>query len=205
MTGALAGAGALWILWPVHSPTVGYDGISYHMPEVLDWVRSGHPAALGQVSYLFPFANYPVTNEVALTWLTSASRGFVAAAMWTPALYLLLAMAGWLGLRELHVPRAHSALVLAAFCLMPLTVLQVNQPSTDLAGTAWCVCTAALAVAGTRNPRLLPFAIVAAGLAIGTKTSTLPLTGIALAAGLFRREGRFAGSSDRSLWRGCWR
>jgi hypothetical protein len=65
----------------------------------------------------------------------------------------------------------------------------VNAPSTDLAGLTWCVCTAALAAAGVRNPRMLPFAVVAAGLAIGTKTSVVPLTVIALAAGLFAARG----------------
>jgi hypothetical protein len=164
---------------------VGYDGISYHMPEILGWVWSGHPGAVHSVSYLFPFPNYPITNEVALTWLTSVSRGFAAAAVWTPLLHVLLALAGWLGLRRLAVPRLPAGLAVAALCLMPLTVLQVNSPSTDLAGLTWCACAAALAAAGARNPRLLPFAVVAGGLAIGTKTSTVPLTAIAVGAGLY--------------------
>lgn len=192
-TGALLGAGAVWVLWPLHSPTVGYDGISYHMPEILGWVATGHPGAIHDVSYFLPFPNYPITNEVALTWLTSVSRGFAVAAVWTPLLHLLLAAAGWLGLRTLGVPRLHAGLAVAAFCLMPLTVLQVNAPSTDLAGATWCVCAAGLAAAAVRNPRLMPFSVVAAGLAIGTKTSTGPLTAIALGAALFAVRGSLRG------------
>jgi hypothetical protein len=196
VAGTLAGAAVVWILWPLHDPTVSYDGISYHMPEVLGWARNGRPGQAIDVSYLFPFASYPVTNEVVLAWLTSISRGFAFAAIWTPLLHVLMAAAGWLGLRSLRVPRLHAALAVAAVWSIPIALDQVNAPSTDLAGLAWAVCAAALAAAAMRTARLYPIAILAAGLAIGTKTSTAIVVAVALAIALYRLRAR----ARRMLW-----
>ena len=107
---------------------------------------------------------------------------------------LLLATAGWMGLRSLRVEGRIAGLGVAAICLTPvLSHWQMNGVYTDLPSMAWLVSAAALSAASVERPALLAPAIVAAGLSVGTKTTTLPLAGLALAAGLYVNRSHLRG------------
>lgn len=147
------------------------------------------PAA---ITYVFPVGNYPVTDEVLLAWGSGISRSFVPAALSTPGALVLFVLAGWAGLRALSVPRGVSALALAAVASAPLPVEQVTGPNTDLPALAWLACTAALCAGSVRRPALVAPAVVAAGLAVGTKTTALPLAGARTPA---RRPARAPGAA----------
>jgi hypothetical protein len=164
------------------NPLVGADAIYYHSTEVAMWVQQGTPGSVEAITETFPVGSYPVTNEVLLAWATGISRGFAALTVWTPALVGLCAAAGWLGLRCLAVPRAVAALACAALLATPTAASSVNGPNTELPALTWLVCAAALCAASRRCPALLGPAVVAAGLAIGTKTTTAPLALFALGA-----------------------
>ncbi len=69
----------------------------------------------------------------------------------------------------------------------------MNGVYTDLPSMAWLVSAAALSAASVERPALLAPAIVAAGLSVGTKTTTLPLAGLALAAGLYVNRSHLRG------------
>ncbi|MDQ6749224.1 MAG: hypothetical protein M3Z33_00490 [Actinomycetota bacterium] len=184
----LVGAGLGWTAWLLVNPSIGIDGVVEHLTEIAGWVHSGHPGTVQNITYVFPVGSYPVTEEVLLAWASGISRSFVPAALSTPAALGLLVLAGWLGLRTLSVPRGVSALALAALATAPLPVEQVTGPNTDLPAVAWLVSTAALCAASARRPALLAPAVVAAGLAVGTKTTALPLAALVLVlAGLRAR------------------
>ena len=105
---------------------------------------------------------------------------------------MLLGASGWLGLRRLGVPRPATGLALAAVLTLPFVVRGFGQPGSDIPAAAWLACCAALVACSARRPGLLGPAFVAAGLAIGTKTTALPLTAVLVAAALLlhRRELR---------------
>ena len=67
---------------------------------------------------------------------------------------------------------------------------QLNEPQTDLPALAWLACVGALATGAARRPALLVPAVVAAGLAVGTKPSTGPLAVGVLAVGAYGARGR---------------
>ncbi len=142
------------------------------------------------LSYDIPYGSYPMTDEVALTWGAAISRSWVPLAVWNPLLLGVLALAGWLTLRNLSVPRPVAGLAVAALASAPLMVRQLNEPQTDLPALAWLACVAGLATAAGRRPALLAPAVVAAGLAIGTKPSTGPMAVAALAVGAVMARGR---------------
>ena len=103
--------------------------------------------------------------------------------VWSSAMVVLLAAAGWMGLRSLAVAPPVRALAIGVLCTMPvLSASQLNGPNTDLPALAWLVTTGALCAAAVhrREPGLLAPALVAGGLAAGTKTTTLPLAAAAL-------------------------
>jgi hypothetical protein len=190
--GAALGLGAAWTAWMLRHPLVGIDAILYHSPEIARWVQTGTPGAIDRVIELFPVGNYPVTNEVVLAWAAGISRSFVPLTLWSPMLMLLTAAAAWLGLRRFDVPRLPAALAIAAVLSVPPLLRGLNGPNTELPALAWLVCCAALSAASVRRPALLAPAIVAAGLAVGSKTTPVPLALIALGLALWSSRGHLA-------------
>jgi hypothetical protein len=187
---ALSGACLAWLAWQLHHPSIGFDSELYHYPLVAGWIHNGRPGSSLTLSYEIPYGNYPLTDEVALTWGAAIARSWIPLALWNPAMLLLLAAATWLTLRNLSVPQSVAALGTAALTTAPLVVRQLNEPQTDLPAFAWLACTASLATAAGRRPALLAPAIVAAGLAVGTKPSTGPMALAALAVGGYLARGR---------------
>jgi hypothetical protein len=187
---AIAGACCAWLVWQLLDFSIGFDSSLYHYPLVSGWIDNGSPGSDLALSYDIPYGNYPLTDEVALTWGAAISRSWVPLAVWNPLLALVLAGAGWLTLRNLSVPRLAAGLATAALLTAPLLVRQLNEPQTDLPALAWLACVAGLATAAGRRPALLAPAVVAAGLAIGTKPSTGPMAVAALAVGAYLARGR---------------
>jgi hypothetical protein len=197
VAGALVGLVVVWQAWLLRYATLGFDAVLYHLAEAIVWIGSGHAAEVAPVMQRLPVTNYPVTDEVLLTWGTSIARSYVAASLIVPAQIVLLALAAWAGLRRLLVPRALAGLGVAAVCSLPAVVgWQTGGNITDPASLAWLVTAAALCLASRERPLLLAPAIVAAGLAIGTKTTTAPLSVVVLGAALWAQRGAL-----RSLWR----
>jgi hypothetical protein len=175
-TARITGAGALGALIGViatqlRRPILGEDAIIYHLPEVIGFVQSGHAGRVLPEIYGLPVGNYPLTQEVLLSWFTGISHGYSAMLLVTLAGAPLLALAGWLGLQELDVRPRVQTLVLSAVLLSPMVVQAWVRPGTDLPATDWLACCWALCLAARRQPALLAVAIVAAGLALGTKTT----------------------------------
>jgi hypothetical protein len=147
------------------------------LSQVVSWVHTGRPGAVETVSYEFPVGSYPLTNEVLTAWTTGIARSFVPVTLWQSGMVALLALSGWIGLRRLDVPRLPAALAVAALASAPALVAQLNGGKNDLPALAWLICTGALVAASPRQPRLLAPALVAGGLAVGTKTTVLVPTG----------------------------
>jgi hypothetical protein len=192
--GALA-AGLLggWALWALRYPYLGLDGSTYHLSTVAEWVRQGTTGHSLDLYVRVPVGSYPLTWETSLAWAVGAAHSFAPVALWSAATVGLLAAAGWLGLRALQVPRAIVALALPAVCLIPVALRGLVHSETDMPALAWLAVAAALTVRARARPALLPIAIVAAALAIGTKTTTVPLAGIVVVVGLWQARRQLRG------------
>ena len=186
--GAVAGLGLAYAAWLLRYPSLGLDGASYHLTEVVMWAQQGTPGSVEPITYEFPVGNYPLTNEVLLAWAAGISRSLPPVVLWAPFCLALAGAAGWLGLRRLEVGRVPAGLALAAVLGLPLVLDQLRGPGTDIPAFAWLLSCAALALCAQRRPALLAPALVAAGLAVGTKTTALPLAALALAAGFWGRR-----------------
>jgi hypothetical protein len=134
-------------------------------------------------------------SPVALAWAIGVSGSWVAASIVNVALLALLVVAGFVGLRGAGVDAPEAGLGAAALAALPLLTTQLGGPATDLPAVAWLVVAAALACVAARgwgtqppSPGLLAIALVAAGLAIGTKTTTALLLLGGLVAPLVRRS-----------------
>lgn len=192
LAGAAAGLGLAWIAFGLRYPSFGSDGVTYHLPQVLGWVSSGHPGTVRTWGYEFPVGNYPLTNEVLLTWPTAIARSFVPAVLWSPLMMSLLVLSGWSGLRELRVPRLPAALAVAAVACLPAVPDALRTPGTDLPSLAWLVAAAALCAAASRRPPLVGVAALALGLALGTKTTAAPLAVVLAGVTAWSLRGRLA-------------
>lgn len=193
--GALAGlALGIWI-WASRRPGIGGDTIVYHLPEVIEWVHSGVPGQVQLWSYEFPIGFYPMTGEVLLTWFVGMSHTFAPLSLYPVMVGGLFVFSVAWGLRALRVPVLSVALVTATLALLPFVTHGYNYASagTDIPSIAWLACCGALCVAALREPRMLAPALLAAGLAVGIKTTVAPYVGIALiAAGWHVRHGLWA-------------
>lgn len=172
VAGALAGVLVGWSGWLGRTGRVGIDGVYYRLPEIVDWIHSGHPGSIVRVTFPYEVGNYPLTNEIALFWQMSIARSFAPLALWAPFTAGLMLMAGWVGMRHLDVPRRWAAAALAAVLTFPLGLQVLEGPESDIPALAWLVTGASLALAASRRPALLVPALVALALAVGTKTPT---------------------------------
>jgi hypothetical protein len=171
-------------------PFLGTDAVTYHVPEVIGFVQSGHPGRVFQNFYGLPVGNYPLTEEVLLGWITGIAHAYAPLLLLTIFAAPLLIAAGWLGLRELKVDPRVAALAIAAVVISPLISRSWIQPGTDLPALSWLCCGGALCLASRRTPLLIAPAIVAFALAVGTKTTVLTWSVVILAATLWFSRSR---------------
>jgi len=198
-----AGAGALFALalWMVDHPAIGVDGVVYHLPEALSWVHAGDTGATPHVAAEFQTGSYPLTNEVVLAWGMGIARSFVWVEAWAVLATGLLALAGWVGLRRLGCGRGATILAVAAVLAEPVLLEHLNTPKNDLPALAWlAACAALCACAAPRRAALLGPALAAAGLAAGSKTTTIPLAVIALAAAGWACRGALRRARASVAW-----
>lgn len=169
--GALGGLALAYTAFLLRYPAIGDDGLNYHLPAIAGWVVDGAPGT--QTDYFddLPTGSYPITNEVLLSWSVGLSRGLVPITVWPVITLALLAAGIWRGLRLLEVGRGVSALAAAMLITSPIVVLQVPGPNTDLPAAAWLAVCVALCAGARARPALLAPALLAAALAVGTKTT----------------------------------
>jgi hypothetical protein len=188
-----AGLLAGWVVWALRFPYLGLDGSTYHLSAVAEWVRQGTTGHSLDLYVRVPVGSYPLTWETSVAWAVGLAHSFAPVALWSAATVGLLVGAGWLGLRALDVPRAVAALAILALCLVPVALRGLVHAETDMPAVAWLVTAAALTACAQRRPNLLPIAVVAAALAVGTKTTTLPLAAIVVALGLWQARASLRG------------
>jgi hypothetical protein len=169
--GAAAGLGVAWTAWIVRYPGLGLDPLYYHLSEAVLWAQHGDAGAAHPVLYVFPVQAYPVNDELLVSWVLSASRWLGAASLWAPAMVGLGATAAVTGLRRAGVGLLPTALAVAAIVALPTWARMMIGPHNDLGAVAWTACAVTLAAAARARPALLVPAVLAGGLAIGTKTT----------------------------------
>jgi hypothetical protein len=95
-----------------------------------------------------------------------------------------------LGLRAIGVNRWTTGLTIAALVATPVLLQELGTPSSDLPALCWLVCCAALVARTRERPQLAYAAVVAAGLAVGTKTSAVPLVLVVVFVGAWFLRSR---------------
>jgi hypothetical protein len=185
-SGAALGAGFAWLAWVAKHPALGVDPLTYHLSESLLWVQDGRVGAVRDILDDFPVGSYPVTNEVLVAWAMGLGRSFSPALLATPLAALLFAFSVFTALRRLGAGALAAGLAPAAVLLIPIAATQHIGPHTDLPALAWLAACAALVAADRAG--LLPAALLAGALAVGTKTTMAPLGAIVLAYGLYRHR-----------------
>ncbi len=188
--GVAGGIGLAFTVWLLRHPSIGLDSNLYHYLEVSRWLHDGGIGGFERLDYGVSYSSYPLTNEVLLAWGSGIGRSFVPLAVWMPFTLALAGAATWRGLRNLEIGLVPTVLAVAALVTLPLAVRELNEPSTDLPALAWLACTGALCAAAPRRPGLLAPAVVAAGLALGSKTTTLVPLAACLGVALWLLRGR---------------
>ena len=191
--GAGAGLFAAWCAWVLAEPALDIDGVQYHLPEAVAWIHNGVPGSIEAYLPSFPVGNYPVTNEVLLAWAGGLGGNIAFLLLWAPICAALLALAFFSGVRRFGCTAPVAIAGGAVLIGVPIIGSGATALGTDVPATMWLTVGAALAFRATdraSSPALLAFAIVALGLAVGTKTFTAPLGLLALAVAAWRLRDR---------------
>jgi len=188
--GAGLGAITAWAAWNLYRPDVGIDGVYYHLPEIVAWVHNGRPGSNVPIHPWLDVGSYPVTHEVLLAWAMGISRSLVPMGLLTVAMLPLLGLGGWVALRSLGAAGPVRWLAIAAMVTVPTLASQVDGPANEVPSMAWLLCAAGLGAAARNRPALLWPMIIAAGLAVGSKTTAVPLTAALVAFALWRDRER---------------
>jgi hypothetical protein len=183
--GAVGGAWVAWTAWVAVHPALGHDMIVYHLPEAVSWVHDGQPGSVVSVLAPLPVGNYPLVHEVLFEWGMAIGRSFAWPTLVTAAVPALVGLSAWAGLRALGVGRTAACLGAAALVATPAVLASQRGGSAVDPAALWYLVSAAALVAGARErPGLVAPAVVAAGLAVGCKASTVPLACAVVVLGL---------------------
>jgi hypothetical protein len=167
-------------IWQLHRPRIGWDGTAFHVALPAVWIATGHPGGLHQTVQSFPTQAYPRSFEAIVFWAIAISRSMIVLTPLVMAFYLLVVVAMLVGLRRAGVPAVISTLAIAAALLIPWNLQEFGGVYNDLASVAFLAVTVVLAQSAEEEPAALGMAVVAAGLAIGVKTTTGPIAVFAL-------------------------
>jgi hypothetical protein len=182
----------VWFLAPFHD-----DTLSYHLPKIAEWIRSGgFTRELGSD----PRTPFPAGFELIETWWVVFLHHDALIEM-AGVEFLVLAGAGAFALaREMGWSVKSASIAALFFVLTPGLHLQATSCLNDGPVAALVVASAALILARV-PPALI---LVPVGLGIGIKpTTAYALPGLAVIAWLCRREPRTAVPSPRAVWAVC--
>jgi hypothetical protein len=178
LLGAVAALAILWTGYLLTNPFLGSDAETYHLAEPGMWLHNGRPGSMVVTHVGLPVHAYPRGAEVLYTWFIAMARTPVALDPVMVALALLLVTATFLGLRQLGAEPLTSALAGVSLLLIPISWTEIAGPDTDLVALVWLMTAAALCVGALAEPGLFWLGLLAAGLAVGTKTTTAFLAAV---------------------------
>jgi hypothetical protein len=142
-----------------------------------------HPTISG-----FAFEAYPKTGEVLFSWAIGTARTPVATVFVMVLGLMLLAVAAWSALRQLAVVQWVAVTIAASLALCPIVITQAGGPNTDLLTLTWILCVGALSLGAMTEAGLLPIALVCGGIAVGTRTTAVPVVLVVLAVAFWVRR-----------------
>lgn len=149
-------------------PPFAFDGISYHLTIVSDWVQGGD---VGRSDLSLCCSSYPLGADLASAWVV-ALDGRTSLVDLVQVPHVLLGAAAVTGLaRSAGVHRAGSVAAASMFVATPIVLVQAPTNMVDLVVVAWTLAGLHwLTRYGlTRDPRRVWLVGLAAGLVLGTK------------------------------------
>lgn len=191
--GAAAGAITVETVYLMFRSAIGTDGLISHLGEPAMWVTDGRPGSMHPTISGFAFEAYPKTGEVLFSWAIGTARTPVATTFVMIGGLVLLAVAAWSALRQLDVSQCMAVTIATSLALCPIVVTQVGGPNTDLFTLTWILCIAALCLGAMIDTGLLPIALVCGGVAVGTRTTAIPVVLVALAVAFWMRRRALLG------------
>jgi len=202
IAGVLAAASLLWrALLAVRLPVVDVLGWQYHLVTVDVWLQSNQIVRVTQNIWT---DGWPAAGELLTTWLMAFSRTD-ALAGFTGLLPLPIAMVATASLaRSLGARRPTALLAGLVLGMVPALVVLAGTSYPDTGTAAAAVATWSLGLRwlrGERNAWTAALLGIAAGLAIGTKGTSVVLVGpivavvgLTLIVALVRGRGQAGGS-----------
>jgi hypothetical protein len=187
--GVIAALVAGTTMHQLRTPLIGYDGVVYHVAQPAVWINNGHPGSFHQTVHAFPTQAYPKSFEMLVFWVCAISRSFATLVPLMMAFYVLTAFALFVVLRRVGCNRALAALTTVTAMVVPWNVFEFGSVYNDVAAFAFLAAAVGLCLASRTDPRALGLAIVAAGVSIGIKTTTVPLVVIAIVWAAYRLRG----------------
>ena len=167
-------------------PPLGWDSLTYHMVFAARFVQAASLVTMDAPMAMDRYDHFPKNGEIVASWILLPFHGDLLIGFMNVALLLFGWVAAYNLARELELAPFDAALAATAVCTSPFLYSFATTQNADtlVFGVLMSAClfTVRYLKTGAAADGVLMF--VAAGIAIGTKYTAVPLAALLLCAGL---------------------
>lgn len=109
-----------------------YDNVSYHLPFVVEWYKTGDLFSIYYSAFAGPVGYYPSNFELLDLWVMLPFGNDILVNLLNFPIFLLFIVAVYAVSRNFSISKSLSFLTAAVFLYMPVTLQQMGIPLVDL-------------------------------------------------------------------------
>jgi hypothetical protein len=165
-------------------PPLSWDSLSYHLTFAALWIKKGTLFLFQAPDQIIENVYFPINGDIFTSWMILPFNSDLLVNTMNFPITLLGGIACYSIARELGLSRKQASFAPALICFAPVIFDQITTQYVDNAVFAFCSVSALFALRYLRRGNVFDMLLsfVAAGILVGIKYSSIPITGIIVIA-----------------------